>query len=245
MHILYPSLPYETATPDPLWEPEYRWAQAQGWQVRLFDVETNLFRPATADPTPALYRGWMLTATEYATLAQRTPLLVMPAEYLASHEATGWYEAVREFTIPSTFRQPDNVPDFADGQTYFVKGLVKSFGTDSVVASPEQWQQLLTKQQMGPNEQLFVREFVPLREKSEQRFFVVNGRAYGAAGAELPPRLVPVLNQLAGRRFYSLDVARTWTGEAVVVEVGDGQVSDLKEWQLDDFGATVLAALAQ
>lgn len=245
MHILYPSLPYETATPDPLWEPEYHWAQTRGWQVRLFDSETSRFRPVTTDPSPALYRGWMLTATEYATLAQRTPLLVSPAEYLASHEATGWYEAVREFTFPSTFQQPDNVPVFAAGQTYFVKGLVKSFGADSVVASPEQWQQLLTKQQIAPDEQLFVRGFVPLREDSEQRFFVVDGRAYGAAGAELPPRLEPVLNQLAGRRFYSLDVVYTRTGEAVVVEVGDGQVSDLKEWQLDDFGATVLAALAQ
>jgi len=244
MRILYPSLPYEPRTIDPLWEPEYSWARQQGFTAELFDVETEQIVPRSATPEPALYRGWMLSAGEYESLAALTPLLVSPTDYLASHQASGWYEAIAEFTFPSTFQPAAQLPDFAAGQRYFVKGLVKSFGVDSVVSSAEQWRALLARHEIPAAETLFVRRFAELEPDSEQRFFVVAGVAYGAAGTGLPAALAPVLSRLKKHKFYSLDVARTIPGGSVVVEVGDGQVSDLKEWKLADFGATVLGALA-
>ncbi|RSK46674.1 ATP-grasp domain-containing protein [Hymenobacter perfusus] len=242
MRIIYPSLPYEVRTVDPMWADEYHWAQEQGWAVALYDSETQQLKSASV--TPALYRGWMLSEAEYLNLAHRTPLLVPAANYLAAHLATGWYEAVRDFTFPSQFLKPHQPPDFSTGQHYFVKGLVKSFGVDSVVASAAQWQHLCRRYELLPEELLFVRQFVPLAPDSERRFFVVAGVAYGAEGTVLPTSLQPVPALLQPRLLYSLDVALTAAGHPIVVEVGDGQVSDLKEWALPDFGSVVLRALS-
>lgn len=243
MRIIYPSLPYEVRTVDPMWEDEYQWAKEQGWAVALYDAETQRLWPDS--PTPALYRGWMLSEEEYTQLAHRTPLLVPVAAYLVSHQATGWYEAVQDFTFPSEFRRAQHPPDFPAGQCYFVKGLVKSFEADSVVTSAAQWQQLCQWHELLPEELLFVRQYVVLQTTSERRFFVVGGEAYGASHTPLPASLKPAVEALKPRLFYSLDVALTQAGEPVLVEVGDGQVSDLKEWSLPDFGSTVLRALAR
>ncbi|MET4107777.1 ATP-grasp domain-containing protein [Hymenobacter sp. UYP22] len=245
MHLIYPSLPYEVRTVDPLWEPECAWAREQGWAVSLYDSEAPRLWSTTATAEPAIYRGWMLSAEEYELLTTRVALRVSTASYLASHQASGWYDAIHPFTFPSAFGTAATLPDFSAGQRYFVKGLVKSFGTDSVVASQEQWMRLCRVHELLATEPLFIRQFTPLQAGSERRFFVVDGVAYGAAATSLPDELWPVLALLQPRLYYSLDVAFTAAGHPVVVEVGDGQVSDLKEWSTADFGHTVLGALAR
>jgi ATP-grasp domain, R2K clade family 3 len=228
-----------------MWEPEYLWAQQQGWAMMLYDVETQRLWPTAPASIPALYRGWMLSEAEYTALAQRASLQVPLADYVASHQATGWYEVIQNFTFPSQFRPAHAAPSFSAGQRYFVKGLVKSFGADSVIDSAEQWQRLCCQHELLPEELLFVRQFVPLADDSERRFFVVAGTAYGAGKTTLPASLLPILQLLKPRLFYSLDVAITQAGVPMVVELGDGQVSDLKEWEVPDFGSTVLCALAR
>jgi hypothetical protein len=89
-----------------------------------------------------------------------------------------------------------------------------------------------------------VRDYVDLKPASEHRFFVVRGQALGAAGAVLPEALQAAVAALQPRLFYSLDVAETLIGQSVLVEVGDGQVSDLEEWSVAEFGSRVLRALA-
>ncbi|MDF7812434.1 ATP-grasp domain-containing protein [Hymenobacter sp. YC55] len=243
MRIVYPSLPYEPQTVDPLWEPEYQWGLNNGIELTLFDEATGRLFPRQLTTAPTLYRGWMLSATEYEALEQLTSLRVSTAQYQASHQATGWYDQIAEYTFPSWFQPAGVAPDFKAGQRYFVKGLVKSFGADSMVASEAQYIRLHEKHQVPADEVLFVREFAELMPNSERRFFVVAGVAYGAHSVELPTALRPVLARLAPRLFYSLDVAQLVAGKWVVVEVGDGQVSDLKEWDVTDFGETVLKQL--
>ncbi|UOQ66303.1 ATP-grasp domain-containing protein [Hymenobacter volaticus] len=244
MHIVYPSLPYEPQTIDPMWEAEFQWARNSGIEVALFDTETGKLFPRQSSMGPALYRGWMLTESEYEALEQLTPLHINKVQYLSSHQATGWYNQIAAYTFASAFQLASAQPDFAGGQRYFVKGVVKSFGADSVVASGAQYKQLLEKHQVAADEVLFVREFAELKPESERRFFVVAGAAYGAEQKELPAELHPVLALLAPRLFYSLDVVQLSSGRYRVVEVGDGQVSDLKEWDVTDFGETVLKKLA-
>ncbi|UOQ75412.1 ATP-grasp domain-containing protein [Hymenobacter sp. 5516J-16] len=186
----------------------------------------------------------MLTGPEYELLEQLAPLLSGIESYLSSHLASGWYAAIREYTFASTFQPAGQLPDFFAGQRYFVKGLVKSFGPNSTVASAAEWQELLRKHGIPNNELLFVRQYAELQPDSERRYFVVAGTAYGAGGTPLPNQLRPALFQLRPRLFYSLDVALTAAGHPIIVEVGDGQVSDLKEWNVADFGRTVLGALA-
>jgi hypothetical protein len=244
MRIVYPSLPYEPQTIDPMWEPEFRSARNSGMEVALFDVETGRLFPRQSSTDSAFYRGWILSETEYAALEQLTPLRVNKAQYLSSHQATGWYQQIAEYTFASVFQSAATSLDFTGGQRYFVKGLVKSFGADSVVASEVQYMHLLEKHQVASDEILFVRNFVELKPESERRFFVVAGVAYGAKQTELPAELQPVLTLLAPRLFYSLDVVQQSTGWYCVVKVGDGQVLDLKECDVTDFKEMVLENLA-
>ncbi|MGI4867227.1 MAG: ATP-grasp domain-containing protein [Janthinobacterium lividum] len=245
MHFVYPCLPYQPRTVDPMWEPEHEWARAQGLATGLVDLDNDkVWVPTLAASQQVIYRGWMLTAAEYNQLAQLLPLAVKSAEYLSSHQATGWYETVAPHTFPSRFLTEPTALDFAAGRRYFVKGLVKSFGEDSVLATQAQLDGFWQRQKLPAGTPLFVRDFVELKPDSERRFFVVRGQAYGAGGAVLPVSLQAAVAALRPRLFYSFDVAETMAGQPVLVEVGDGQVSDLKEWSVAEFGSRVLRALA-
>ena len=249
MHIIYPCLPYQPRTVDPLWEPEYEWVRAQGIAIGLVDIDNaKVWAPSLASidkATLVLYRGWMLTAAECRLLAQLVPLAVAPAEYLASHEATGWYESVAHHTFLSRFLTNPTRLNFTREQRYFVKSLVKSFGADSVVSTQEQLAAFWQTHELLASSTLFVRDFVELKPASERRFFVVRGQAFGAAGAVLPASLQEAIVALRPRLFYSFDVAETLAGQPVLVEVSDGQVSDLKEWSVAEFGSRVLRALVE
>ena len=248
MHFVYPCLPYRSRTVDPLWEPEYEWAREHGLATGLVDIDNDKIWAPTLTPatnSQVLYRGWMLTAAEYERLAQMLPLAVSLAEYLSSHQVTGWYEAVTPHTFPSCLlTAPENL-DFAVGRRYFVKGLVKSFGSESVITEQAQLDSFWQRHELPTGTPLFVRDFVELKHTSERRFFVVHGQAYGVGEAVLPASLQAAVAALKPRLFYSFDVAETLAGQPVLVEVGDGQVSDLKEWTVAEFGNRVLRALAE
>lgn len=246
MHFIYPCLPYYPRTVDPMWEPEYAWAKAQGLATGLVDVDNDkVWFPTSERPVQAIYRGWMLTGAEYGRLAQLVPLAVSTAEYLSSHHATGWYEAVAQHTFPSQFLTESTPLNFTAGRRYFVKGLAKSFCADSVLAAQRQLDDFWQRHELTAGTPLFVRDFTDLKPDSERRFFVVRGQAIGAAGASLPAALQDAVDSLRPRLFYSFDVAETLAGQPVLVEFGDGQVSDLKEWTLAEFGSRVLKALAE
>ena len=246
MHFIYPCLPYYPRTVDPMWEPEYAWAKAQWLATGLVDIDNDkVWFPTSERPVQAIYRGWMLTGAEYGRLAQLVPLAVSTAEYLSSHHATGWYDAVARHTFPSRFLTEPTSLNFAAGRRYFVKGLVKSFGADSVLESQSQLDDFWQRQELTTGTPLFVRDFANLKPDSERRFFVVRGQAVGAESASLPTALQDAIDSLRPRLFYSFDVAETLAGQLVLVEVGDGQVSDLKEWTVAEFGSRVLKALAE
>lgn len=250
MHFLYPCLPYQPRTVDPLWAPEYEWVRAHGVATGLVDLDNDKvwWGPTALSAAPlakVLYRGWMLTAADYDRLAQLVPLAIAPAAYLSSHHATGWYEAVATYTFPSRFLTGPTELDFTNRRRYFVKGLVKSFDAGSVLTTQNQLVYFWEEQELPVGTPLFVRDFVELKPASEGRFFVVRGQVFGAGGAELPQSLRAAVAALQPRLFYSFDVAETLAGEPVLVEVGDGQVSDLKEWTVAEFGNRVVRALAE
>ena len=248
LNILLPSLPYNR-TIDPMWMEEMEIAQRLGHTVFLFDGEQQKLYGRPNPQWPTLYRGWMLTAAEYQQLEQLTPLLVPFDMYLASHRASGWYEQIAAFTPTSQFMNVEAAPAaiaalLARCGKCFVKGLSKSFGTDSVIVSLADFTNLLQKHRLQADESLFVREFVELVPQPEQRFFAVRNRAFGAAGQELPESLRPVLAALENRWFYTIDVAFAADGSPVIIEVGDGQVSDVKEWSVSELYETAISQLA-
>lgn len=129
---------------------------------------------------------------------------------------------------------------------HFVKTLTKSFGPDSVVESARQLADVLRRHEIAETEMLMVREYVALSAaRPEQRFFCVRGEAFGAAAAPFPAELLPALEKLESRWFYTVDVAYTSEGQPIIIEIGDGQVSDLKEWTVAELYGTAIRRLAE
>lgn len=225
-----------------------------GFEVSLFSLENfqeGKFE-VLSNITPGarvLYRGWMLSAAEYRELdqaldGQETPLLVSAEEYLTSHYLPNWYPQISDYT-PETRVFPVDA-DLAkelvnlgwDG--FFIKDYVKSLKTSvgSRISTPEQATTLVAEMQKfrGRIEGGFcVRRIEEFSPNTEQRFFVIDGVAHAANG-DVPD----IVNKCAKRlkqRFYSIDIAQRSDGVLRVVEVGDGQVSDLVGWEVAAFGA--------
>jgi hypothetical protein len=76
----------------------------------------------------------------------------------------------------------------------------------------------------------------PFITNSEKRYFVVDGKAF-SAGGEPAPDLVQQVAPRIPSPFFSVDVIRREDGVLRVVEVGDGQVSDLVGWSASAFVA--------
>nr|WED69605.1 ATP-grasp domain-containing protein [Pectobacterium colocasium] len=49
------------------------------------------------------------------------------------------------------------------------------------------------------------------------------------------PDLVAEIAQHISSPFFSIDMAENTAGELRLIEIGDGQVSDIKEWNVDKF----------
>lgn len=249
LNIILPSLPYQRIV-DPMWQEEMDVARSCGYPVCLFDAEQEKLYQQPNRQYPSLYRGWMLSAAEYEQLANLTPLLVSGDMYLASHQANGWYDAITGFTPPSNIVAATVAGAAAESFLQrngrcFVKGLSKSFGLESVISSLPEFGALLQKHDVAPQELLFVREFVGLSNQPEQRFFVVRDEAFGAVETPFPEVLKPALKVLKSRWFYTVDVAYTQTGQPIIIEVGDGQVSDSKEWSVAELYSKAIARLAE
>lgn len=197
-----------------------------------------------------VYRGWMATADEYAALVRAIEQagavpLTSPREYLTAHHLPNWYPLLAEFT-PETRVFPTDADLVAglralDWGSYFVKDFVKSLktGRGSVVRDPADAPAVVAelREDRGRIEGGIcirrVEEFVP---GSEQRYFVLKGIGHAADGGPVPQ----VVQQCAERvvsPFFSVDVARRSDGELRVVEVGDGQVSDLVGWSAVRFAS--------
>lgn len=249
LNIILPSLPYQRLV-DPMWQEEMDVARSCGYPVCLFDAEQEKLYQQPNPQLPTLYRGWMLSAAEYQNLANMTPLLVSSDMYLASHQATGWYDSISGFTPRSIFVAAADAEVAVESfrqQTgkCFIKGLTKSFGSKSVIASRPEFDALLQKQDLAAQELLFVREFVELSTQAEQRFFVVRNEAFGAAETRFPEMLKLALEALNSRWLYTIDVAYTQTGQPIIIEVGDGQVSDSKEWSVAELYGSVISRLSE
>lgn len=249
LNIILPSLPYQRLV-DPMWQEEMDVARSSGYPVCLFDAEQEKLYQQPNPQLPTLYRGWMLSAAEYQNLANMTPLLVSSDMYLASHQATGWYDSISGFTPRSIFVGAADAEVALESfmqQTgkCFIKGLTKSFGSESVISSRPEFDELLQKHEVAPQDLLFVREFVELLSHAEQRFFVVRNEAFGAAKTPFPEVLKPALDALKSRWFYTVDVAYTQTGQPIIIEVGDGQVSDTKEWSVVELYSRAISRLSE
>ena len=253
MHFLYPSDPLRSKRPDEFYAAELAAISATGFSTSVFSLEefqAGSFRAFPPLPSTAIiYRGWMLSQPDYAALS--TAILQSDARpftdiatYLSTHHLPNWYPTIADFT-PETRIFPPNADLAAelrslDWPEYFIKDYVKSLKTSigSRIATSEQAATVAAEMLRfrGTIEGGFcvrrVEDFLP---GTEQRYFVLDSVPYSSCG-EIPS----IVSECARRirsRFFSVDVVQRSDGVLRVVEVGDGQVSDLVGWTPEHFAS--------
>ena len=252
MHILFPSDPFASASPDEAYADEFEAMRALGIHCSLFsfeEFEAGNFKAKQAIPTKAevLYRGWMLKPDDYSRLesevtAAGARLKTTLSEYQHCHYLPEWYELCREMTPETVFLQRNS--DFVSALSgknwsgYFVKDYVKSLSTarGSIASTVQEVGEIVTliEQYRGHVEGgVCVRRLEALLPETEERYFVVGGRAYAREGA-VPPMVQEVARRISSP-FYSVDVVEAQNGTLRLIELGDGQVSDRKKWPVSRF----------
>jgi hypothetical protein len=258
MHLLYPCDPFDRKRPDPDYAEEYLATQAEGLNCAVFSLEDfagGVFRarPALPQGAEVVYRGWMLVPDDYARLAaaiahQGAQVLTSPAWYRVCHYLPEWYALCEDVTPKTVFLAAG--ADYAAAvaslgwRAYFVKDYVKSLTTrrGSVAASGEEIAEVVAEIERcrGRIEGgVCVREFEDLRPETEERYFVLGGRAYGRD--DTVPETVTRIAQRIGSPFFSVDMVIAANGALRLIELGDGQVSDRKKWPVARFVAMLHA----
>jgi len=201
------------------------------------------------------YRGWMIPVGRYGELARAlenrgAELVVTPEAYQSAHELPGWYATFRELT-PASVWSP-GAPEVAE----LVKGLSSGPGIvkDYVKSRKHEWAQACFVPELGETDAVervvgrfvepqgeFLAGGVVLREfenfvGEEVRVWWIDGVARlvtahpdnQTAACPAPElRDVELAVRGLGARFVTTDMARREDGVWRVIEVGDGQVSDL------------------
>lgn len=271
MILLYPCEPFELTKVDAAFAEEYELFMLAGYDVRLMNFEDILFRkPLKVYPkieegsfVPVLYRGWMLNAGQYARYCRQLRMLggspvVGSTAYSETHWLPGWYDKLQEVTASSTFIFRSEYRTFEDlklwldeldwSEPKFIKDFVKS-NTDksgSVAYCANEAMAILCELEThrGSLEGgVSLRDFKHFASGSEKRFFVINGIPYSPNNKEVP-EVVTLAAQRIESPFFSVDVATRIDGVVEIVELGDGQVSDIKEWPLLNF-ATIITNLIE
>ncbi|WP_424949615.1 ATP-grasp domain-containing protein [Deinococcus sp.] len=220
-----------------------------GYTASTFAFEGDRrFRPAIEAGDLVLYRGWMLGETEYAAFEEQVNtaggrLLTSTEAYLNTHHLPRWFPLIADLT-PETvcFRDLSSVETGLRGlgwDRFFIKDFVKSLktGSGSLIEQPEQIGVLMQEMEQfrGKIEGgICARRFEEFRPDSEQRYFVIDGLAASSDGTT-PPQIVQDCAGRISSRFFSVDVAARADGRLRVVEIGDGQVSDLVGWSVSRF----------
>jgi hypothetical protein len=252
-HFLFPSNPLRPGVPDETFADQNDAVVEAGHTASTFsDAAVASGRPLRNMPqgSTVVYRGWMLTPAEYTrwvgmVMASGGVPMTSPDKYVAAHYLPNWYPLIEEFT-PETQIMADS-PDAESAlrsigwEAYFVKDFVKSLKTarGSIVRDPSELVEVLAEMRRIRGEiegGICVRRVEKYLPDSERRYFVLRGCAHDSDGSPVPE----IVHAVAGRvplPFFSVDVAVRSDGVLRVVEIGDGQVSDIVGWSPGAFAA--------
>jgi ATP-grasp domain, R2K clade family 3 len=208
-------------------------------------------------PRPAAFRAWSargLSRLDAHSQRIREPrrigrtgwrlLLTSPKDYLATHLLPRWYPIVRDYTPETVFLDTD--ADLASELQrlgwgrFFIKDHVKSLKTSvgSIIEDPEQIETVVSEMEKyrGFIEGgLCIRRVEDFIAGSERRYFVLNRTPYAAEPGVANPDPVVFCAGAIPSPFFSVDIARRADGVERIVEIGDGQVSDLVGWPVERF----------
>lgn len=261
IRLIYPCNPLDVRQPDENFAEEFFAARTAGLSCSVFsieDLDRGAFRPAPRLEAGdrVLYRGWMLDPAGYGRLCESiagagAESVTSLDDYLRCHYLPNWYEVCRDLTPPTVFLARS--ADFASELTplgwsrYFVKDYVKSLTTarGSVADTPAQVAEvvdLIEKFRGRIDGGVCVRRFEELDPDTEERYFIVDGTAFARDGTV--PDIVQEVASRVASPFFSVDVVERKDGLLRLVELGDGQVSDRKQWSASRF-VDVLSAVGR
>lgn len=252
MQLIYPSDYFNPAKADETFEQEFTCARQNGLTCVLLSSEhasmgkykfSHNFEP----DVPVIWRGWMLSPEEYQQLHRAVSLsggqmLESFDDYIRCHYITGWYEICQKYTPETVLVSADADFDMLTDQLkwpcYFVKDYVKSLTTSrgSVAVNADEIREVLKSIEhfRGKIEGgVSLRRFENLVPESERRYFSLNGKVFSADG--IIPEVVIEIAQLIDAPFFSIDMVENVAGQLRLIEIGDGQVSDIKEWPVERF----------
>jgi hypothetical protein len=191
----------------------------------------------------------MLSAEKYRNLVEvlqkhnLTPFISLD-NYLSTHYLPNWYSIISDLT-PETeiFDIDDNLPfqlSLLGWKKYFIKDYVKSLKTSvgSFIDNPEEITNVINemKKFRGLIEGgICVRRVEDFKLNSEKRYFVINSLPFGPEKNIKIPGIVYQCAQRIKSPFFSIDIAEREDHEWRIIEIGDGQVSDLVGWSAERF----------
>lgn len=247
IHFIFPSIPFDSNIIDASYEAECNFCASAGFSFSFVDTDSlqdgklSLSKKHhIPDNSIIIYRGWMLNEKQYSTLSKAEDkgfkLLTSKENYFKSHYINGWYDSVKDFTMPTIFCTIDTLIDTMQSHnlnTVFVKDYVKSLTTSegSIAKSPEEAlkiAKLIESYRGFIDGGIALRKVVNLNEKLENRYFVINGNVL--SNDENIPEIALLVAKIHNAPFYTIDIGKTVDNEDILIEIGDGQVSDLKQW---------------
>lgn len=254
MRFVYPQSPLTPRHVDEMFLEESQAFSKAGFSISLIDGDRLMdsqakVQPPVASEEKTVYRGWMLTAAEYTNLLLSLKAtdglpLTNAEQYLATHHLPNWQKIIAEFTPETVVLAFDS--DWAGElkklgwSKFFIKDYVKSLKTSigSVIERPEDIELVAAEMQKyrGTIEGgLCVRQVEDFLPETEQRFFVINGKPFAADSLTEIPAMVFECVRRIDSNFFSVDVILRADGQLRIVEIGDGQVSDLVGWSVNRF----------
>jgi hypothetical protein len=257
LHFLFPSDPLDPKRIDEAFSDQAAAFIKYGIGHSLVNTMEAKFHGRIPEDSTVVYRGWMLTPEEYEGLnilvtAKGSKLLTSPEEYVLCHYLPNWYPLLKEFTAETLiFPGTPNVEELVQAvkmclgrsgwEKCFVKDYVKSLkiGDLATLVNPDDVSrtvEAMNKYRGTVEGGLCIRRWEKLAD--EQRFFVVNGKLSWEPSCTPPDDYIPVAVGVMGCirvPFYSIDIARREDGAPRLVEIGDGQVSDLVGWTPEAF----------
>lgn len=195
-----------------------------------------------------LYRGWMLSKNDYSEMEeninkQDAKLIVSINDYYASHYIDNWYDILKDLTPKTIILKRENFQEKLKEinipwKKSFVKDSVKSLTTQrgSIARNKEDIVEIigLIHKYRGEEGNVVIREAHDFDESTEIRYFCINGYVY-SPDSYISPIAKEVGNRMKHLPFISIDIIKDYNGKEWLVEIGDGQVSDYKMWNLKKY----------
>jgi hypothetical protein len=254
MEFVYPADMLKPRLPDEMFREEANALKENGHLISLLDpgaFSIKAVSPSIERGTKVIYRGWMVKPAEYQALLRSIEQLGAVAYtslnlYLSTHYLPNWYPLLADLTPETVILDPAadlvSVLKQLGWPRFFIKDYVKSLKTagGSLIERPEDIGRVVAEMQKYRGEiegGLCVRRYEDFVPNSEVRFFVIGGVCYASETQTAIPTVVQEAASRLSSPFFSVDMAVRTDETARIVEVGDGQVSDLVGWTADRFAS--------